>query len=148
MSEQEFHGKEEEKEQEKTQEKGAEKHPGTWGAEKYRNDPVGGVVLALALIWAGIALFLTNSGIVQNVFGLRVDAWPLIWGGAGILVLLGVLVRLLVPDYRRPVGGTVILGFVLIGIALGQVIGWSLVWPIILVAIGVSVIVGVLTRKR
>jgi hypothetical protein len=142
MSEREYHGKEEEKTQEKEQEKGAEKTQGDFG-EKYRNDPLGGIVVACCLIWAGIAWILSNFG----VFGEGIEPWPLVFTGAGVIVILGVIVRLLVPEYRRPVRGNLILGFILIGIGLGQLFGWSIIGPVVLIAIAISIIIGVVTRK-
>jgi hypothetical protein len=140
MSDREIQGKEEEKEQEKQGEKGR----GDWGAEKYRNDPLSGIVLAFALIWAGVAWMLSNAG----VFGPGVEPWPLALAGAGVIVILGVLVRLLVPAYRRPVGGNLVLGFILLGVGLGQLLGWGIVGPLILIGIAISIIIGVFTRKR
>ena len=139
MSEQEYHGKDEEKEQEKQGEKGR----GDWGAEKYRSDPLAGIVVACALIWAGIAWILSNAG----VFGAAAEPWPLALAGAGVIVILGVIVRLLVPQYRRPVGGSLVLGFVLVGVGLGQLLGWEIVGPLVLIAIALSIIIGVLRRK-
>jgi hypothetical protein len=143
MSEREYHGKEEEKTQEKEQEKGGEKSQADWG-EKYRNDPLGGIIVACCLIWAGVAWILSNVG----VFGPRAEPWPLALAGAGVIVILGVVVRLLVPEYRRPVRGNLILGFVLIGVGLGQIFTWQIIGPVVLIAIAVSIIVGVLTRKK
>lgn len=82
MSEREYHGKEEEKEEEKEQEKQGEKGRGDWGAEKYRNDPLSGIILACALIWAGVAWILSNAG----VFGPGAEPWPLALAGAGVIV--------------------------------------------------------------
>ena len=144
MSEPEYHGKEEEKEQEKVREKGAGSSPGDWGAEKYRNDPLGGIVFAVVLVWAGVAWILSNTG----VFGGGIDIWPVILAGAGVIIILGVIVRLLIPEYRRPVGGNLVFGFVLIGVGLGQLVGWSIVGPLVLIAIAISIIIGVVSRKR
>ena len=144
MSEREYHGKEEEKEEEKEQEKQGEKGRGDWGAEKYRNDPLSGIILACALIWAGVAWILSNAG----VFGPGAEPWPLALAGAGVIVILGVLVRLLVPQYRRPVGGSLVLGFVLVGVGLGQLLGCEIVGPLVLIAIALSIIIGVVSRKR
>jgi hypothetical protein len=55
-----------------------------------------------------------------------------------VIVLLGVLVRLLVPAYRRPVMGSLIFGAILLGIGLGELVGWVLIGPLILIAIGVG----------
>jgi uncharacterized membrane protein len=60
-------------------------------------------------------------------------------------VLIGVVVRLLVPEYRRPILGSLIWAIVLVGIALGQ---WNLIWPLILMAIGISLLLGGLVRRR
>jgi hypothetical protein len=81
-------------------------------------------------------------------FLTNLDAWSLVFFGAGVIVLLEVLVRLLIPEYRRPVGGTLIFGLVLIGIGLGDVFGWSVIWALILIGIGLSVIIRGVTRNR
>jgi hypothetical protein len=60
--------------------------------------------------------------------------------GAGVIVLLGVLFRLLVPEYKRPVTGNIILGLILIGIGLGDLFNWAVVWALILILIGISII--------
>jgi hypothetical protein len=140
MSERQYHGKEDEKEQEKQ----GEKPQGDWGAEKYRNDPLGGIVLAAALIWAGIAWILSNAG----AFGPGVEPFPIAIAGAGGIVIIGVIIRLLVPEYRRPVGGSLVLGFVLIGVGLGQLLGWEIIGPLVLIAIALSIIIGVVSRKK
>ena len=136
MSGREIEGKEEEKQ--------SEKGRGDWGAEKYRSDPLSGIVLALALIWAGVAWILSNA----DVFGPGVETWAVALAGAGVIVILGVLVRLLVPAYRRPVGGNLVLGFILLGVGLGDLLGWEIIGPLVLIAIALSIIIGVLTRKK
>jgi hypothetical protein len=77
-----------------------------------------------------------------------VDAWSLIFLGAGLLVLLEAAIRLLVPAYRRPVAGTLILGVVLLGIGLGNLVGVELVWPFIVIAIGVGLLLRGLLGRR
>ena len=130
MSDREYHGKEEEKEHEKEEEK-------SWD-EKWRHDPLGAVVWAAILIWAGVVLLAENMGFLIR-FG-RLDAWGLIFVGAGGIVLLEVVVRLLMPSYRRPVGGTLVFAVILMGVGLGNLFGWSVIWPLILIAIGVSML--------
>jgi hypothetical protein len=63
-------------------------------------------------------------------------------------VLLGVVVRLLVPAYRRPVTGSLIFGVILLGIGLGEVVGWVAIGPLILIAIGVGVLLRGLLQGR
>lgn len=140
MSEQEGSGQDEVREQsERTRMRQSD-----WGAEKYRNDPVAGIVVACALIWAGIAWILSNAG----AFGPGVDAWPVVLAGAGVIVILGAIVRLFIPKYRRPIGGGLVLGFALVGAGLGQLLGWEIIGPLVLIAIAISIIVTVVTRKR
>jgi hypothetical protein len=45
-----------------------------------------------------------------------------------------------VPAYRRPVTGSLIFGVILLGIGLGEVVGWVVIGPLVLIAIGVGVL--------
>ena len=149
MSERPHDEKEEEKEEEKKHEK-SEKEEKSW-EEKWRRDPVGGVVWALILIWAGLVFLAENLGTLRAIFGgrfERLEAWPFIFFGAGALVLLGVVVRLLVPTYRRPIGGDLILGAVFIAVGLGWWIGWTYVGPIAVIGVGLAILLGGLMRRR
>jgi hypothetical protein len=131
-----------EKEREKREEKSAE--------EKYRRDPLSAVVWAIILVWAGLVLLASNLGMFDRLFGqggfetgpffLRLESWSIILMGAGVIVLGEALVRYLVPEYRRPVGGTIFFGLLLIAFGLGNLISWNLVWPVILIGLGISVL--------
>ena len=105
--------------------------------EKFRRDPLNAAGWAFLFIWAGLVLLAENMGVLDNLRA-GLDAWSVIFIGAGVLVLLGVLIRLFVPAYRRPVGGSIVFGFILLGIGLGEVVGWIAIWPLILIGIGVS----------
>lgn len=120
-------------EKEEKEEKGRDE---SWD-EKFRRDPLNAAGWAFLFIWAGLVLLAENMGILDNLRA-GLDAWSVIFIGAGVLVLLGVLIRLFVPAYRRPVGGSIIFGFILLGIGLGEVVGWIAIWPLILIGIGVS----------
>jgi hypothetical protein len=144
MSDREFRGKEDEKDyqkHEKEYEKEDEKSQGTWGYEKWRRDPLSSVVWAGMLIWAGLVLLGYNTGLISLRMGdTRIEPWSVVFAGAGVIVLLEVAVRLLVPAYRRAIGGTLIFAAILLGIGLGNIIGWSIVWALILIALGASVL--------
>jgi hypothetical protein len=146
MSDREYHGKEEEKEHEKEEEKSM----GAWGYEKWHRDPLGGTVWAAILIWAGLVLLAGNMGYLANqrVLGYRLEAWPVILIGAGMIILLEVVVRLLIPSYRRPVGGTFIFAIILLGLGLGNLVSMAVVWPLVLIAIGLSILLRGLFRRR
>ena len=140
-----------EKEMEKRDEKAAE--------EKWRRDPINALAWAAIFIWAGLVLLANNLGYLNQLqylfpaetsFGFlgSAGAWGLIFLGAGVIILLEVFARLAIPAYRRPVTGSIIFAFVLIAIGLGNLVNWNVVWPLILVAIGLSFILGGFTRRR
>lgn len=141
MSERQRYEKQE-KEEEK-QEKEEEKEEKNWD-EKWRRDPLNAIVWSAILIWAGLVLLAENLGLLIPLE--RVEAWNLILIGVGVIVLLEVGVRLLVPDYRRPVGGTLTLGLILLAIGLGGLVG--AIWPAVLIAIGVGMLLRGFTRGR
>jgi hypothetical protein len=131
-----------EKPRSQEEEKG-EKGRGDGWNEKWRNDPVNAAVLALILIWAGLVWLGGNLNLFTGLETL--ETWSIVFVGAGLIVFLGVVVRLLVPAYRRPVVGSMILGLILIAIGLGDLVSWTIIGPLILIAIGVG---GLLTYFR
>jgi hypothetical protein len=133
-----------EKEMEKREEKSADDRG--WD-EKWRRDPLSSIVWAVILVWAGLVLLVGNLGIIEQFsrlpglgFLASLSAWGIILVGAGFIILLEVLVRLLVPAYRRPVGGSLVFALILIGLGLGNLFSWNILWPLILIAIGLVVI--------
>jgi hypothetical protein len=139
-------GEKYEKEEEKHRQE-EEKEEKSWD-EKWRRDPLSAAVWAAILIWAGLVLLVQNMGLLDNlrVPGARLEAWPIILIGAGMIVFLEVLVRLLVPSYRQPVGGTLVFAVILVGVGLGNLFGWTVVLPLVLIAIGVSMLLRGLIR--
>jgi hypothetical protein len=77
----------------------------------------------------------------------RLEPWAIILIGAGLILLLEVAVRLLVPAYRRAVTGTLILGLVLIGAGLGDLLTWNVIGPLILIVLGVFILLRVMIRR-
>ena len=136
------HYEKREKEEEKEAEK-AEKEEKTWDEkswdEKWRRDPLSALVWAAILIWAGLVLLASNLGLLVRFE--QVDAWGFVFIGAALILLLEVAVRLLVPDFRKPVAGTFIFAIILLAIGLGNLVSWGLVWPAVLIIIGVSIVV-------
>ena len=144
-----------EKEMEKREEKSPEEK--SWD-EKWRRDPLSAVVWAAIFIWAGLVLLASNLGYLDqfikrtSIPGLdlpkAVDAWPLILVGAGVIILIEVVIRLLVPAFRKPVLGSIIFAIILIGIGLGDLISWNIIWPAILIILGISILLRGLGRKE
>jgi hypothetical protein len=133
------HEKEEEKEEEKHREKDQSFD------EKFRRDPLAATGWALVLIWAGLVLLADNLGYLTRLRGF--EPWDLIFLGAGAILLIGAAIRYLVPAYRRPVGGSVIVGVVLIAVGLGDTVGSGVVWAGALILIGVFMLLRAAVRK-
>ncbi len=138
------HDEKDEKEEEK-EEKEGEKGEKQWD-EKWRRDPVSAVVWAAILIWAGWVLLAANMGFLLRFE--RIDAWAIIFIGAGLIVLAEAAFRLLVPSYRRGVTGNVILGLILLAVGLGNLVSWNIIGPLIRIILGGSILVRALLRRR
>jgi vacuolar-type H+-ATPase subunit I/STV1 len=146
----------EEKDREKREEKSSEEK--SWD-EKWRRDPINTIGWAAVFIWAGLVLLADNLGYLDSLplgnlvvpgTGETIDlgAWPLILIGAGVIVLLEVVARLLIPEYRRSVGGSIFFGIFLIALGLSNVISWTLIWPLFLIGLGLWIILRGVFRKR
>jgi hypothetical protein len=126
-----------------------EKGEGESWDEKWRRDPVEAAIWAIVLIWAGVAWLLSNTGFWDSLLGDGQDVWPIVFLGAGVIILFGVLVRLVVPAYRRPITGSLIFGVILLGIGLGGITdGWVIIGPLILIAIGIGGFAAFFLRRR
>jgi hypothetical protein len=79
---------------------------------------------------------------------MRLGAWNIVLAGAGVIILIGVAIRLMVPAYREPIGGSLVLAAILIGIGLGDLFGWEVIWPLIIIAIGLGILLRSLFRQR
>ena len=109
-------------------------------------DALGPLVWGLIIILAGLAMAAVNLGIYPWLTWGNV--WSYIFIGAGVLFLLEVILRVLLPAYRRPMRGRLILAFVALAIGLGGLVGWELTWPFIIIAVGLAIIIGVFVRPR
>jgi hypothetical protein len=138
MSDRRRNEKEDEKRHEKEDEKRNEKQ---WD-EKFRRDPVRGITLAIILIWGGIVALIGTL-----ITADRWKGWAVFLAGTGVILLLKAVLRLR-PEYRRPIGGTLIIGLILLGVGLGDLVGWTYIWPVILVVVGVVLVSWVFLRRR
>jgi len=146
-----------EKEMQKHEEKTAEEKSADEKSyeEKYRRDPLGTLIWAFILIWAGVVWLANNFGFLDKIrigfaklpfdFPFGTEVWTIFFLGAGLILLIEVVIRLAIPNYRRPVMGTFILAIVFFGLGIGS---WDLIWPFILIAIGLSILLrGVFSKK-
>jgi hypothetical protein len=101
---------------------------------------------AFFLIAVGVILLAQSQGWISwDQFG---GIWNLFFIAAGLVMLLEVVLRLLLPAYRRPVMGTLIGGIILLAIGLGGFTGWRLMPGAALIAVGVAILLGGLFRGR
>lgn len=134
-----------EKEDEKQEEKRNEKE---WD-EKWRRDPINAGSWAAIFIWAGLVLLgdTTNWGPDHYYWW---STWAIIMAGAGAILLIGALIRLLMPSYRRRIMGNVILGTIFLGVGLSEMTtwNWATTGAVVLIVIGVVIILGGVFRRR
>lgn len=157
MTKKDFHEKDEKQYDEKD-EKELLKHD-----EKIeQRDVLSSIIWAAMLIWAGLVFLAVNLGWMDvfisrfRIFGKLPDGmkmiepaiWAIIMLGAGFILLGEVFIRLIVPDFKRRIVGTLVLAVVFIGSGLGNFFGWDLIWPFILILLGVSVLLGGLLRRK
>ena len=132
--------KSEEKQHEKVDEKRYE--------EKARRDPLSSMIWAGILIWVGVALLANNLGLLNNVpFLSQFEPWSLAFAGAGVIILLEVLIRLTIPEYSGPVIGTLIFGLIILSVGFGDIVQWSVIWPVIVIIAGALILFRAMLRK-
>jgi len=135
------HGEKDEKQEEKDEKGRQEK---SWD-EKWRRDPLSSAVWALILIWAGVVLLVANLDLAGVSW---LNAWPLFFLGAGAILFVEVLVRVLVPAYRAPLRGPVVLAIIFLAIGVGGLFPAVPVWALILIGLGVYLLLSGLLRPR
>ncbi len=95
--------------------------------------------MALILIMAGVVLLIASLDIPGFTWVGWDRAWGLIMVGAALLLALEIAVRMMMPKYAAPLRGRIILASILAIIGLDNLFDVPL-WPLIIIAIGVSVL--------
>ena len=125
--------------------------------EKHSQDPLDALVWALILIWAGLVFLASNlnwlstfEAQLSSLWNTNLDlsVWWVIMAGAGVLVFIEAIIRTLVPAYRTSTGGNFFLAAIFLGVGLGGIFGWGLIWPFILIGMGLAALTSALVRKR
>lgn len=123
----------------------SENHP----EQPQHRDLVESLMWGGIFIWAGLVYLAHNLGWLERILPLgrmnfRFDLWGIILLGAGVILLIGAIVRRVVPEYSRAGSGGFVLAAVLIGVGLSNLFAWHVIWPVILIAIGL----GLLLRRQ
>jgi len=101
-----------------------------------------GIIPGLVLVAWGALLLLRERGVIDPALR-AMDFWPLVIIGVGLTIALGG--RLL----SVLVGAAVtLLGAGMLAQRLGYAVGMARLWPILLIAVGIGVILNSFTRRR
>ena len=101
-------------------------------------DLVNTITWAACFIWAGLVLIPDKYNYITTTTSW--GEWSLIFVGAGVIVLLGMLIGRIRSRLYRQTWKRTILALVLLGIGLQGIVGWRIIWPIILIVIGVLIV--------
>lgn len=126
--------------------------------EERKRDSLSSFTWAFILIWAGLVFLASNLGYLdmieiqqslpEGLEFLGLSTWSVIFLGAGLIMFIEAIVRTFAPAYRSSAGGNYFMAAIFLGIGLGGIFGWNVVWPFILIALGLSALAGALLRKR
>ena len=109
----------------------------------YRTDAHESVGWALIFLLAATLVIIDISGMTNGIGWW--DGWAVFFLGLGIIVLMGAVVRRIVLGYRVEGFGAVC-GIVLVAIGVDGLLGIEWIWPIVLTAIGVLILVSVFAK--
>jgi hypothetical protein len=141
MPEQKYRNEKEEK-QEKDEKARDEKDEKSQ-EEKWRRDPLGRVIFGLIVIAVGVLFLLASQDKIEWD-----DWWAYFLMALGGIFIFEVLIRSIMPAYRRPVFGKLIAGVVLISIGAFNIFGLATWWPLIIIAVGVFILFSSFFRVR
>jgi tryptophan-rich sensory protein len=143
MSEPRRNEKEEEKRREKKEEKGR-----SWD-EKWEHDRLRMISIASILIWGGLVALAGSLNLLSYEWDKH--GWAIFLLGTGVILIVKVIFRTLVPEYRRAVGASLIIGIVLLAVGASDLTAWNwnYIWPFILIIFGLFILFrGFLRRRR
>jgi len=101
---------------------------------------------ALVFLWAGLIFGADSLGMLPQVGGAT--AWSWVFAGAGLLALLGNLVRTSSPDWPNPSTWDYIWAAVLLIFGLGGFVNVDIAFPIILIVVGIAFLGNMLFDRK
>ena len=140
-----------------------EKEPLKHDEEIGEQDMLSYIAWAAILIWGGITFLSIKMGWLETFFSSDLIAqilpesaavmkpccaWSFIMLGTGVILLVEVAARLLIPVFPYHNGGAIIVGAVFIGVGSRNIFGWDYLWAFFLVSVGASILLDRFTRRR
>lgn len=124
-----------------------------------QRDLLGNIAWALILIWAGLVFLANNLGWLTQwqlpnsltppgLEALNLGIWGLIFLGAGLILLLEGLLKALIRSQRSGMGSAFLFGFIFLGIGLSNLYDWDVIFPLILIGLGLSALLRALVHER
>ncbi len=109
-----------------------------WCGDWWRQDRLDAIGWAVFFVWSALVMLAEATKFSANFSWW--DGWGVFFAGVGIIVIIGTVIRMLIPQYKRSVVAGFIFGFILLGIGLG---GWDWILPLVFIAIAVTILVSV-----
>lgn len=111
--------------------------------EKHRRDPLGGAIFGLIVIAVGVLFLLASQDKID--WG---DWWAYLLTAIGCIFIIEVILRSIMPAFRRPVFGKLLAGLILIAIGASNIYGWGSWWPLIVIGAGILILFNALFRQK
>ena len=105
----------------------------------WTRDPLGGIIWAVILITAGVIFLAETLGWVN--WARLGGAWNSLLLAVGVIILIEVLLRLLIPTYRRAVRGRIVFAVILLALGVGNILGPGMIGALFLIILGVGILV-------
>jgi hypothetical protein len=109
-------------------------------------DKLDATIWAVVFIWAGFVMLMNSTGLQMKVIWW--NSWSIFFIGVGVIVLIGTVIRLLIPKYRNKSITGIFIGLILLGVGLQTLLNLALFWPIVFVVIGFYILFKVFYFKE
>jgi hypothetical protein len=101
---------------------------------------------AAVLIWAGLVFVADYFGFLPEIGGA--NAWSWIFLGAGVLGLIGAIVRVVSVDLPKPTGWDYFWSALFLVIGASGFFGEGIAFPLVILIVGVAILANVLFRHE
>ncbi len=115
-----------------------------FGKDWWRSDKLDAVGWAAIFFWGGMVLLMDNMNYSESY--LWWDSSSVFFAGAGIIVITEALIRIVLPAFRKRIMLLLVIGFVMLAIGLGHLIG--MLWPLVLFSIGIIILIKTFVRRN